>query len=156
MFRLGALSDTHGDKTAIRAAACAMGDVNALAFMGDCASDLDAIRSVFNVPVYAVRGNCDMFCDEPYEVVITIEGRKLLITHGHNYRVKLTYDMLYYRALELGCDAALFGHTHTPYSSYDGGVLLFNPGAPSGLRGTCGVLEFRENGMSPLIYRVRG
>ena len=39
-------------------------------------------------------------------------------------------------------------------SSYDGGVLLFNPGSASGNNGTCGVLEFRENGLVPLVYRL--
>ena len=83
-----------------------------------------------------------------------LEGKRIFICHGHNYRVKLTYELLYYRTLELKCDAALFGHTHSSYSSYDGGVLLFNPGSASGHNGTCGVLEFRENGLVPLVYRL--
>ena len=154
MFRLGVLSDTHGDAFGIREAACKMGGVNAVAFLGDCVSDLNQIRSVFSVPVYAVAGNCDMFADEPRETVLELEGKRIFICHGHNYRVKLTYELLYYRTLELKCDAALFGHTHSSYSSYDGGVLLFNPGSASGHNGTCGVLEFRENGLVPLVYRL--
>ena len=35
-----------------------------------------------------------------------------------------------------------------------GDVLLFNPGSASGHNGTCGVLEFRENGLVPLVYRL--
>ena len=154
MFRLGVLSDTHGDAFGIREAACKMGEVNAVAFLGDCVSDLDTVRGVFAVPVYAVAGNCDMFATEPRESVLELEGRRILICHGNNYRVKMTYDLLYYRALELRCDAALFGHTHQSYSGYDGGVLLFNPGSTSARSGTCGVLEFRENGLSPLVYRL--
>lgn len=155
MFRLGVLSDTHGDVIAIRDAACAMGEVNALAFLGDCVSDLAAIRGAFNVPIYAVAGNCDMFCDEPRESVIELEGKRLLLCHGHHWRVKLTYQLLCYHALELKCDAALFGHTHSSYSGYDGGVLLFNPGAASGRAASCGVLEFRPNGMSPRVLSLR-
>ena len=154
MFRLGVLSDTHGDSASIRRAACRMGEVSAVAFLGDCVSDLDTVRGVFAVPVYAVAGNCDMFATEPRESVLELEGRRILICHGHNYRVKMTYDLLYYRTLELRCDAALFGHTHQSYSGYDGGVLLFNPGSTSARSGTCGVLEFRENGLSTLVYRL--
>lgn len=152
MYRLAVLSDTHGDAFAIREAACKLGDVDAVAFLGDCLSDLGTIRSVFSAPVYAVAGNCDMFSDEPRQSVLTLAGHRILICHGHEYRVKMTYDLLYYRALELKCEAALFGHTHSPYSSFDGGVLLFNPGAVS--LGRCGVLEFRENGLSPRVIRI--
>ncbi len=154
MFRLGVLSDTHGDMFGIREAAIQMGNVDALAFLGDCVSDLPYIRSVFTVPVYAVSGNCDINPEEPRETVLELEGKRIFICHGHNYRVKMTLQMLYYRALELKCDAALFGHTHSPYSSYDGGVLLFNPGSAAAHHPTCGVLEFRPNGLCPMVYNL--
>lgn len=154
MYRLGVISDTHGDASSIRQAAIEMGEVNALAFLGDCVSDLNLIRSLFKVPIYAVSGNCDIVAEEPRETVIEIEGKRILLTHGHMYRVKMTLQLLSYRAQELKCDAALFGHTHSGYSSYDYNVLLFNPGSTSARNGSCGVLEFRQNGLSPIIYKI--
>ena len=154
IFRLGVLSDTHGDVFSIREAAQVMGEIDALAFLGDCVTDIGFIAQVFRVPMYSVRGNCDFFASEPVETVIELEGKRLLLTHGHNYNVKLTYQLLMYRALELRCDAALFGHTHQAYASYDGGVLMFNPGSVAAHRATCGVLEFRPNGLSPRVYDI--
>lgn len=53
------------------------------------------------------------------------------------------------RARELGCGAALFGHTHIPFLDEGGDVILLNPGSPSQPRGgskrCMGLLLIRED-----------
>ena len=36
---------------------------------------------------------------------------------------------------ELGCNVALYGHTHIPKLDYDGKLYIINPGSPSCPRG---------------------
>ena len=43
-------------------------------------------------------------------------------------RVKSSLTHLSYRAEELACQAAFFGHTHRAFCGYVGGALLLNPG----------------------------
>lgn len=74
-----------------------------------------------------VMGNCDEWGN--YENIITFNGRKIFIAHGHQYGVKMGYDRIKYRALELGCSVVVFGHTHIPIWQPEEGLLAMNPGA---------------------------
>ena len=116
-------------------------------FCGDGASRaLPSLREAFPT-VYAVRGNCDFSVDLPEEREIVCEGQRILLTHGHRYRVKYTADFLAEEAHARNCAAAVFGHTHVPENRFAAGVLLCNPGAASGQRPTYGVLDVRKDGI---------
>jgi len=54
---------------------------------------------------------------------------KILCCHGHKYGVKSTLTRLAAHAKELGCDVALYGHTHRANSEIVDGVLCLNPGS---------------------------
>ena len=56
-------------------------------------------------------------------------GVRFFLTHGDRYGVKSSLTHLSYRAAELRCQAALFGHTHDPFCGYVGAALPLNPGA---------------------------
>ena len=56
-------------------------------------------------------------------------GARILLAHGDRYGVKSSLTRLSYRAEELACQAAFFGHTHRAFCGYVGGALLLNPGA---------------------------
>ena len=60
---------------------------------------------------------------------IVLAGQKILLTHGHFYKVKYSYDRLFYHAKECGATAALFGHTHRQYCEYEDSLWLVNPGS---------------------------
>jgi putative phosphoesterase len=78
---------------------------------------------------FIVKGNCDVFSTYPQELIVELENVKLLLAHGHLYNVKKSLLNLTCRARELGCRAALFGHTHiSGIEEYDG-VTLINPGS---------------------------
>ena len=126
---------------------------SAIIFLGDGLRDLERVDTGA-AELYCVRGNCDFYSPlEDEESLISVGGVKIFITHGHRYSVKSGYSALAERALRLGADALLFGHTHMPLSfCISSGervgdtvakkpLHVFNPGS---LReGSFGTLEIR-------------
>ena len=82
-----------------------------------------------------VAGNCDY--DEGYKnyQLCKVEGKKILITHGHLYGVGLGLDRLSYFAEQEEADVTLFGHIHRPVVELIGRRLFINPGSVSKPRG---------------------
>ncbi|MBR3358386.1 MAG: YfcE family phosphodiesterase [Solobacterium sp.] len=78
----------------------------------------------------AVAGNMD-FWDYPPEIVLEIEGHRILVLHGHmlfpSYRAD--HDLLAAAAKQQGCDAVFYGHTHLYYDGTVNGVRMLNPGS---------------------------
>ena len=136
-------SDSHGKEGNINRALERQPErPDAVIFLGDGLRDLEYLD--INAPTYAVRGNCDVWSvdvsDAPYERLITVGGKRIFITHGHNYGVKSTLSPLIRRAVELDADIALFGHTHAPFEmrvdvdneygiSLSRSLMLMNPGS---------------------------
>ena len=163
MIRIGVISDTHGSISALGACVSAAGEVDGWFHLGDYASDAKKLRELTKKPVYSVLGNCDgcylshaeedVFPmpqkDTASERVVTVGGARIFLCHGHRYDVDFGPYSLSYRAEELNCSAALYGHTHRGELSAYGKLLLLNPGSPSRPRGGAGptfaVLEI-ENG----------
>ena len=152
MYRLGVASDSHGRTSALKSAAERLSDVDAVVHLGDCETDAIFFKAA-NRPLYTVSGNCDCFAREsPSEIVIDIDGVKLLMCHGHSYCVKYSLTRLSLRAREAGCALVLYGHTHIPSVDTDGGIVFVNPGAL--MDGRFCVIEFRENGPVPVMYEL--
>lgn len=129
-MRIGIISDTHRLWSRIEEALRQMGKVDIILHLGDNTGDAEDIRNVLrNIPVVAVKGNCDQADDLPEERVLLLEGKKIFMTHGHRYNVKYDYGDIYKKAKELGADAALFGHSHYPIILKKGGIVLVNPGS---------------------------
>lgn len=150
-MRILVISDTHGAIAGLRALRAQVGPVDYLIHAGDFLDDLDPCGELFGVPPerrLGVVGNCDYPRREPAEVVWEQGGVRFLITHGHRQDVKRTLMGIWYRARELGCQVAIFGHSHLPVAVREGEVLLFNPGSPSRPRrpgvGTVGLLHLEE------------
>ena len=143
------LSDSHGYEYGLRQAlARQVRRPNAVFFLGDGLDDLDVFAGK-NLSLYSVEGNCDWFSitKAPKELIIPFEGHTIFATHGHLYGAKETDGALIGRALEIGADIILFGHTHRPllqvipagselYSLYTAAtcrnertLYLFNPGS---------------------------
>jgi len=130
-------SDSHGRWKNIDEALSLHGGVcDAVLFLGDGLSDIERIKDKYpNIAFFCVRGNCDVFgfSDTPDEEILNFDGIRIFFTHGHKYGVKGSFGYILNKAVELGADAVLFGHTHTPYASveYFGEkrVQIFNPGS---------------------------
>lgn len=123
------LSDTHGNRRAIDEIEGILSESDYIIHLGDTSGDGSYIRSRFPDKTYLVNGNCDPVKLGEDEVIVEIEGVKLIAVHGHRLSVKSNTDRLLQRAKELGCALALYGHTHTAKEEFCDGVALVNPGA---------------------------
>ncbi len=159
LLRVGVISDTHGSISTAVQAIHQMGPIDALIHAGDLYSDALRINPVIKVPVYAVPGNCDALCQGPEELIITLGGSKILITHGHFYRVKNTLQLLYYRAQELEAQIVVFGHTHVPVNTWENSVCLFNPGStsrpPTSIKAGYGILDIGADGAKGELFSLQ-
>ena len=154
MMRAAVFSDSHGDVAAMEALYREMDRIDMIFFLGDMSADIDRFRQDLEragdkTPVYHVRGNNDITSKEPDTLIVPMEERKALLTHGHLYRVRTGTEALCRAALSMGCDTALYGHTHSRYCSFDQGVFVLNPGAVSGsvpgMRKTAAILTVEGN-----------
>ncbi|MFC4767523.1 metallophosphoesterase [Effusibacillus consociatus] len=137
------MSDSHGRTDRIDAVLARYSDIEMLIHAGDHAND---VLSRKDVPWKTVCGNCDAPGSAGDEEIIDILGLKVLVTHGHLYRVKQTILPLTYRAKEVGADLVIFGHSHVPVILEEDGTIFCNPGSLSYPRGsvsvpTYGILE---------------
>ena len=125
---LAVFSDSHGNpERMLRAIEHSKPDL--VLHLGDGGRDIDKIKSQFpQLPLTAVRGNCDISGDLPEKKILNINGVKLLLTHGHLYGVKHTPAMLISEAVTQGANAVLFGHTHEPVNYQEQGIFVINPG----------------------------
>ena len=100
-------------------------------FLGDGERDIDRVIEKYpELPVYAVKGNCDFRTELSSSLFCEVEGVKIFATHGHLSRVKYDFDLetLTSQAAEAGADIAMFGHTHCQHLSESRGITLLNPG----------------------------
>lgn len=140
-------SDSHGRADRIADAIdLHKSNTDIVIFLGDGLSDIEYLKAGYpNIAFYEVKGNCDFFTGSTRsEQVISVDGIKIFITHGHLYGAKSRYESLTYRAAELDCNAVFFGHTHliedNIYDVYDKRIHLFNPGS-IGYEGSYGIVN---------------
>ncbi|WP_297405165.1 metallophosphoesterase [uncultured Cetobacterium sp.] len=148
------VSDSHGDILKFYEL-MTKENPNVVFWTGDFSSDGEECSFVYpEIPFYIVRGNCDMF-DKNFNdnEIIEIEGKKILLTHGHLFNVKNEKMTIEKYAETLGVDAVSFGHTHIPYLKKEHGIVYFNPGA---LRDeNYGILNIYNNEMEFINKKLR-
>ncbi len=98
---------------------------------GDVEDGEEDIRESVGCPLYMVAGNNDYFSALPREIEENIFGRKILITHGHYYRVSVSIEYLRQEGVARDCNIVFFGHTHRPEVSYGTECFCVNPGSLS-------------------------
>jgi putative phosphoesterase len=119
--------------------------------------DAEHIQAAFkNIKVECVAGNNDFFGNYPEEKVINFDNKKLLLTHGHEYRVNHSYDGLIKKGKELKIDGVLFGHTHAAHEQIIDNILCFNPGSISlPVRNpSYGIIETKGDKLYSMICRL--
>lgn len=157
-MKIGLISDTHGNLTAVDDAVNNAQDVEMWLHMGDCIPDAEYLQSIVEVPVYGVAGNCDWPGKNTcYERIIDVAGHKIFITHGHNYGVRYTQEYIMEAAESQGADIAVFGHTHIA-EEIQGPPLVLNPGSAARPRddflGSFMILELNPN-EKPKVKLIR-
>lgn len=121
-------SDSHGNLASMKEI-CQKEPHDKLIFLGDYLRDIQLFGRIYpGEHIFAVAGNNDGFT-HPEEKIIEGGGLHILCCHGHKYHVKNTYGRIHSAAVEKGCSAALFGHTHHQFACLKDGILLLNPGS---------------------------
>lgn len=153
MIRIIVFSDTHKCIEPCIQVVNNIKDVDMIIHAGDHWSDARELESIFgDIPVKYVKGNCD-FAMAPLEELIEIGGKKIFVTHGHMYDVKLEhehYKTILERGLELGADVVVFGHTHIPFNVNLGNISIINPGSVKYTR-NYGIIEIEDDKIGTAI-----
>lgn len=150
-MRVLVLSDSHGDVYKLRRAIDSQPTAKLIVFLGDGEYDIDSVEC--RVPVIKVRGNCDFGSSLPLNFTDEVYGKKIYCTHGFRENVKYTTENLISAAKSHGAHIALYGHTHVPVTSYDGGLYLVNPGSVR--EGSFAVIDITDSGIMPIIMKIK-
>ncbi len=152
-MRILVFSDSHGAVRRMKRI-LERAEVDAVLYLGDGIRDFEALQEGYDgrAVFMAVRGNCDFLCDYPAERIVSYEGVRILMLHGHTRNVKHGTAALeaYARGQEI--DLVLYGHTHRAEDRYLPGeegrpLRLFNPGsigAPGWDKPRFGYLDIRN------------
>ncbi len=125
------LSDTHGNVAAFEPIKMQLAECDYIYHLGDTSTDGYILKKQYPEKVRLLNGNCDQLPVGYREFTEEIEGVNVFACHGDVYGVKQRLDNLCYRAQELNCKLALYGHTHEAREDNLGGVTLVNPGTLS-------------------------
>ncbi|MCQ2386052.1 MAG: metallophosphoesterase [Clostridia bacterium] len=155
------ISDSHGVVSHVRKAVREHPDAKALLFAGDGLSDLGFLSAEYpDLDVYKVWGNCDYArpADSAEERMLTLDGVRIFLLHGHQWGVKGGYETAAAYARRNGADVLVYGHTHTPLSEYlldtPRPLLVFNPGSlgrPKDGKYHYGILTVQNGAVLPSI-----
>ena len=125
------VSDTHGRHGNYRKALEESGGFDVLIHLGDVEGGEDYIMASVNCEKHVIKGNNDFYSKLPKEDVFYLNGKKIFITHGHDYHVAFETERIERAGRERGADVVMFGHTHRPYLDVGDDVVLLNPGSLS-------------------------
>lgn len=121
------------------------GKFDMLIHCGDKYKDAEKFASKLNInKISNVPGNCDNISDKPLIIKEVIEGKNLIITHGHVHNVKAGIETIKEYAKEINADAVIYGHTHCAQNEIIDNILFFNPGStimPKYGKESFGILE---------------
>ena len=155
-------SDSHGRPDHVEEAIRRVRP-DGILFAGDGLRDLTRVGDP-PCPLWAVSGNCDWSpslivngrsVEAEDEELITVEGVRILLLHGHRCGVKGGLLPATYRAMEREADILVFGHTHIPLELHllpdDERSLvpvlrpltLFNPGSIGDSEASFGTITIR-------------
>ena len=152
-MRIIAMSDSHGDRRAVRRVVEKhLADADLFVHLGDGGAEFCAVMEEHPEKAFAwVAGNNEaMFFQWNHRKSMTIDagGHKIYLAHGDRLHVKLDLLELLYMGKRSGADVVLFGHTHRAHDEEREGVRLINPGAlryPRGGGPSYAVLDLSED-----------
>lgn len=158
-MRIVVTSDTHGDLSNFELAVSQQPKAEMFIHLGDCERDAEDINFCFRKrSVLLVSGNCDFGSVTPAESETVAAGKRIFFTHGHTYHVKYGYTEVINEAKRRKADICLFGHTHVPFTAYEDGLYIMNPGSlghPREGNPTYGIIDITNAGIVLNTVEVR-
>lgn len=147
-MRILVISDTHGDRHTLHRVILSQPKAQVVIHLGDGSDDMEDERFLHPKKMFLqVRGNCDWGSALPPVGQIQLENRKIFYTHGNLYNVKYGLDEIKLAARLQKADILLFGHTHVPYTEFDKGLYVMNPGSLRGAQASYGILDLTPAGV---------
>lgn len=126
MIKILVISDTHGNLQDLDKLSQIISESDYVFHLGDHYDDMRYFYPKIKDKLYRVHGNCDWGAEK--ELIVEIEGHRILATHGDLYGAKLGTDRLVYKAMQENCDIVFYGHTHCAEITKENGIYLINPG----------------------------
>jgi len=137
------ITDSHGVKSYVMEAV-SLESPEMILHLGDNDRDCSDITMAYpEIPLRTVRGNSDHHSTGLDSDEFVLGGKRILMTHGHLFRVKTGLMQITDFAVTRGVDILLFGHTHTAHYSTVGSLTIINPGSIME-RYTYAVLTFKD------------
>ena len=159
-MKIGILSDTHLNGPAPwfqRQVEICFADCPVILHAGDL-TDISVLQAFKGKEVHGVHGNmCHHSSSStlPREKVVTIDGFRIGLTHGREYRSQVEENLIHHFD-EVDCIVS--GHTHQPVCHRLFDILFVNPGSFTGTGrygapGTFAILD-SQGGLSGKLYEV--
>jgi putative phosphoesterase len=128
-MKIFVFADSHMD-TEPMLIAVEKGRPDRIIHLGDLTQDAEDLYAVFpEIGIDIVRGNNDYQSRYPSDKLLVLEGKRLFMSHGDRYGVKISLKRIIRKGHDESCDVLLFGHTHMPYIKKHGGMWVMNPGS---------------------------
>lgn len=145
-MKLLIVSDTHGKLANLEKAINSQLPIDLLIHLGDGEKEVSDIKKIHpNLKTLQVKGNCDVGSKLNSSLEYTLLGKKLFITHGHDFGVKSSLYPIFTKTKELNADILLFGHTHQPFHIFEQGIFIMNPGSLGAACASYGIINIEEN-----------
>lgn len=152
-MKLLVFSDSHGNRNRM-VEVVNQENPDMIFHLGDGWRDAESLQRKFpEIPLYQVPGNCDYRSQADPELLVTVQGLRILLCHGHTYGVKDSLILPGRAAEEMDLDAFLFGHTHRPLVSKRGKTLFMNPGSIGDYHPFYGVLAILDGKLNGRIAK---
>lgn len=157
-LKIAVLSDTHGNYPLAVRMLDRFPGLSGIVHLGDNIQDAEAIELALSRNVTKVAGNCDPAAEAAREILLSVNGANLFLTHGDRYSVKGGLDRLYRRVAGENIRVALYGHTHIPSILEMDDILFVNPGSLGNKASspTIALLSITAHGVSAEIIPADG
>lgn len=119
-------SDIHGNKQSLEKIINKHQDCDYHLDAGDANLAVSKLKAL---NILSVKGNTDFFHKLPKERILEIDNKRILLVHGHTFRIKWHFNNLYYYAQSLNVDICIYGHTHRQLLEEVEGIIYLNPGS---------------------------
>ncbi len=161
-MKIGLISDTHVPDRAPgipQTVYRAFKGVDLILHAGDITDSRVIERLEEIAPVIAVEGNMDRYNDYvnlKKSEIIEVENHKIGLIHGEVYP-RGDIQQLAYKALELGVDILVSGHSHIAHAEQVKNILLINPGSPTAPRlsePSVAIMDIEKNNVNVEFIKV--
>ena len=154
MKKIVIMSDNHGEDAMLLKVKRLEQDADYYIHCGDSETfDFQLLNDY-----YSVKGNNDWHLNLPSQIIMEVEGHKIIVTHGHHFgyfnREYAMNDFL----TQNNADILICGHTHMPMYTKDGDFYYINPGSTSFPRGgserSYGVLFLDKDNLKFILKKL--